>query len=62
METDTHVYIATERVRPLEGTLLDSTMKGKAKEDWVGWGVRSIAVSLHKQQCAHDLTLVSRQQ
>lgn len=44
VETDTHVYIATERVRPLDGALRDSSLKGKAKEDWVGWGVKSIAV------------------
>ena len=45
------MYIATERVRPLEGVLRDWTTggalagKGKGKEDWIGWGVRSISVS-----------------
>ena len=57
VETDTHIYIATERVRPLEGVLRDweiggalsgsSTAKGKGKEDWIGWGVRSLSVSHH---------------
>ena len=55
VETETHVYIATERLRPLEGVLRDwanggalggGQGKGKGKEDWIGWGVRSIAVSL----------------
>jgi SCY1-like protein 1 len=49
VETDTHVYIATERVRPLEGVLRDwptGSSKGKGKEEWIGWGVRSISVSL----------------
>ena len=54
VETDTHVYIATERVRPLEGVLRDWTTggalagKGKGKEDWIGWGVRSISVSFDR--------------
>jgi SCY1-like protein 1 len=49
------VYIATERVRPLEGVLRDwqtggalgssGAAKGKGKENWIGWGVKSIAVS-----------------
>lgn len=45
VETETHVYIATERVRPLEGALRDNSIKGKAKEEWIGWGVKSVAVS-----------------
>lgn len=46
------MYIATERVRPLQGVLRDwdaggnlSGAKGKGRENWVGWGVRSISVS-----------------
>lgn len=49
------MYIATERVRPLEGVLRDwqtggalgssGAAKGKGKENWIGWGVKSIAVS-----------------
>jgi SCY1-like protein 1 len=45
IETDTHVYIATERVRPLQGVLRDTDLKGKAKEEWIGWGVKSVSVS-----------------
>jgi hypothetical protein len=45
IETDTHVYIATERVRPLQSVLRDTDLKGKAKEEWIGWGVKSISVS-----------------
>jgi SCY1-like protein 1 len=47
IETETHVYIATERVRPLQGVLRDTDLKGKAKEEWIGWGVKSISVSRH---------------
>jgi len=53
VETDTHIYIATERIRPLEGVLRDwdtggalaASSKGKGKEDWIGWGIKSISVS-----------------
>jgi len=44
IETDTYVYIATERVRPLQSALRDTDLKGKAKEEWIGWGVKSISV------------------
>ena len=51
VDTETHVYIATERVRPLEGVLREwqtggayANAKGKGKEHWIGWGIRSIAV------------------
>jgi len=44
IETDTYVYIATERVRPLQSVLRDTDLKGKAKEEWIGWGVKSISV------------------
>ena len=47
IETETHVYIATERVRPLQSVLRDTDLKGKAKEEWIGWGVKSISVSDH---------------
>jgi SCY1-like protein 1 len=55
VETDTHVYIATERVRPLLEVLRDwdtgtyvSKGKGKdkAKDEWIAWGVKSLGVSL----------------
>lgn len=51
VETETHVYIATERVRPLEGVLREwqtggpyASSKGKGKEHWIGWGIQSVAV------------------
>ncbi len=56
VETDTHVYIATERVRPLNEVLRDwdtgsfvskggGKGKEKAKEEWLAWGVKSLGVS-----------------
>ncbi|OXH27111.1 SCY1-like [Cryptococcus neoformans] len=55
VETETHIYIATERVRPLEGVLRDWETGGalasgagraKGKENWIGWGVRSVSSAL----------------
>ncbi|OCF77226.1 SCY1 protein kinase [Kwoniella mangroviensis CBS 8886] len=54
VETETHIYIATERVRPLGGVLRDwetggalaSKGKGKGKEEWIGWGVKSVSTAL----------------
>ncbi|KAL7418377.1 Nuclear aminoacylation-dependent tRNA export pathway component [Cryptotrichosporon argae] len=54
VETETHVYIATEQVRPLEGVLRDWEPGGalagaknkEAKEAWLGWGVKSISTAL----------------
>ncbi|WWC64691.1 uncharacterized protein I303_107302 [Kwoniella dejecticola CBS 10117] len=56
VETETHIYIATERVRPLGGVLRDwetggalsgsGVNKGKGKEQWIGWGVKSISTAL----------------
>ncbi|KAK8853130.1 hypothetical protein IAR55_003831 [Kwoniella newhampshirensis] len=56
VETETHVYIATERVRPLEGVLREwetggglagsGSTKGKGKEEWIGWGMKSISTAL----------------
>ncbi|WRT70322.1 uncharacterized protein IL334_007320 [Kwoniella shivajii] len=56
VETETHIYIATERVRPLTGVLREwetggslagpGTAKGKGKEEWIGWGVKSISTAL----------------
>ena len=69
VETDSHVYIATERVRPLEGVLRDwgsggalagsSVAKGKGKEDWIGWGVRGISVSMRMATYSEALSLTS---
>ncbi|WOO79216.1 N-terminal kinase-like protein [Vanrija pseudolonga] len=57
VETETHIYIATEQVRPLQGVLRDwerggalastSAVKNKeGKEAWLGWGVKSISTAL----------------
>ncbi|OCF38137.1 SCY1 protein kinase [Kwoniella heveanensis BCC8398] len=56
VETETHIYIAMERVRPLEGVLRDwetggalagaGSTKGKGKEEWIGWGVKSVSTAL----------------
>ncbi|WVR00194.1 hypothetical protein IAU59_007336 [Kwoniella sp. CBS 9459] len=56
VETETHIYIAMERVRPLQGVLRDwetggalagsGSTKGKGKEEWIGWGVKSISTAL----------------
>lgn len=54
IETETHVYIATERVKSLDAVLSDwdsSTIlsgpgKAKAKQEWLAWGIRSIGTAL----------------
>lgn len=56
VETDTHVYIATEPVRPLQGVLRDwgsggalasSAAKSKVSKDaWCALGVKSISTAL----------------
>lgn len=64
VETETHIYIATERVRPLEGVLRDWETGGalasgagraKGKENWIGWGVRSVSVSSSQHFLAPNL-------
>lgn len=70
VETETHVYIATERVRPLEGVLRDwetggalsgsSASKGKGREDWVGWGIRAVSVRAISRHPAQSLTAAFR--
>ncbi|WVO12455.1 hypothetical protein L204_100054 [Cryptococcus depauperatus] len=54
IETETHIYIATERVRPLESVMTDWDIggslagkdRGKTKEEWIGWGVKSTSAAL----------------
>ncbi|ODO05374.1 SCY1 protein kinase [Cryptococcus wingfieldii CBS 7118] len=57
IETETHVYIATERVRPLAAVLRDwdtggalatgsGASRAKGKEEWIGWGVKSISTAV----------------
>ncbi|KAK4689876.1 SCY1-like protein 1, partial [Tremellales sp. Uapishka_1] len=53
VETETHVYIATERVRPLQAVLRDwesgGGLGGKSKEgrdNWIGWGIKGVSTAL----------------
>jgi len=51
VETETHVYIATEPVRPLAAVMRDMEGAGagaksrESKASWMGWGLKSISVS-----------------
>lgn len=45
VETETQIYIMTERVRPLPNTLkLWASRGAKEKEDWLLWGLHRISV------------------
>ncbi|KAG6857787.1 hypothetical protein H0H87_004203 [Tephrocybe sp. NHM501043] len=47
VETDTTIYIMTERVRPLQSVLKTwSTREAKPREDWLLWGLHRISVAL----------------
>ncbi|PSR88589.1 hypothetical protein PHLCEN_2v5116 [Hermanssonia centrifuga] len=47
VETDTTVYIMTERVRPLASVLQDASSKSaQDKEDWLLWGLHRISIAL----------------
>ena len=55
LETETHVYIATERVRPLSSTLADwstssiiphSSHRHQARLEWLAWGLKSLSTGL----------------
>ncbi|EKM53988.1 uncharacterized protein PHACADRAFT_96310 [Phanerochaete carnosa HHB-10118-sp] len=47
VETDTTVYIMTERVRPLAPAIQERASKSaQEKEDWLLWGIHRISVSL----------------
>lgn len=55
MEIEIYIYIVIECVCFLEGVLRDWEIGGvfvlgvgrvKGKENWIGWGVRSVLVSL----------------
>ncbi|KAG6920078.1 hypothetical protein DXG01_010146 [Tephrocybe rancida] len=47
VETDTIIYIMTERVRPLQSVLqLWSARETKAREDWLLWGLHRISIAL----------------
>ena len=46
VETDTTVYIMTERVKPLGNALQNVPFKvAKEKEDWLVWGLHRLSVS-----------------
>lgn len=48
VETDTNVYIMTERVRPLQTALQAWTSRdAQEKEDWLLWGLHRISVRKH---------------
>ena len=45
VETDTTVYIMTERVRPLAPAIQERASKSaQEKEDWLLWGIHRISV------------------
>ncbi|KAF9467357.1 armadillo-type protein [Collybia nuda] len=47
VETDTNIYIMTERVRPLQTALQAWTSRdSREKEDWLLWGLHRISVAL----------------
>jgi SCY1-like protein 1 len=55
LETETHIYIATERVRPLSAALNDftnssiipsSSHRERAKQEWLAWGLKSLSTGL----------------
>ena len=47
VETDTTVYIMTERVRPLSAAMQDWSSKSEnAREDWLLWGLHRVSVSI----------------
>lgn len=57
LETETHIYIATERVRPLSSVLSDwksstsslipnPTHRKTAQNEWLAWGLKSLSTGL----------------
>ncbi|KAI0344760.1 ARM repeat-containing protein [Trametopsis cervina] len=47
VETDTTIYIMTERVRPLSAAIDDWTSKSeKSREDWLLWGLHRLSIGL----------------
>ena len=63
VDSDTIVYIMTERVKPL-GEVLNapSTKEAKVREEWNAWGLQRIAVRLASVNRVHltDLSDSSR--
>ena len=55
-DSDSIVYIMTERVQPLGEVLRTWAAKGaKEREEWLVWGLQRMAVSAYVS-CAIDLT------
>ncbi|PWN46255.1 ARM repeat-containing protein, partial [Ceraceosorus guamensis] len=46
-ENEKAVYIAVEKVRPLGKAIEDQRNRAKGREEWIGWGIRSVATALH---------------
>ncbi|KAF8629253.1 hypothetical protein AX17_005832 [Amanita inopinata Kibby_2008] len=46
VETDSTLHIMTERVRPLQPTLSNSSLRAQEREDWLLWGLHRISVAL----------------
>ncbi|KZT56219.1 ARM repeat-containing protein [Calocera cornea HHB12733] len=46
VETDSVIYIVTERVTPLRVAMEQWTGKGKEREDWAVWGLHRVCVAL----------------
>lgn len=66
VESDTSIYIMTERVQPLSSTLPTwASRKTQEKEDWLLWGLHRISVALtflndpcastHGRICTHSI-------
>ncbi|KXN90149.1 N-terminal kinase-like protein [Leucoagaricus sp. SymC.cos] len=66
VESDTSIYIMTERVQPLSSTLPTwAPRKAQEKEDWLLWGLHRISVALtflndpcastHGRICSHSI-------
>lgn len=48
VESDTTIYIMTERIRPLSSALSEWSVKGaQEKEDWLIWGLHRVSVRRH---------------
>lgn len=66
METETHIYIATERVTPLgavlqhweEGKVVkgDPETRRRGQDEWLAWGLKSIAVSPFSTSARQKIT------
>ena len=54
VESETTIYIMTERVRPLSSVLLQySSKNSQEREDWLLWGLHRISVCRLKFPMSH---------